>query len=106
MQLSELRAAAVPLDPTTVAFYLRVPRSHVVLLQAYFELYDGVGTVRTTQGSEPVLCVLTPTSQQEDCMNVLAAIRGEVHWEVAPQPASEQNHPIISASKCDDPTDK
>jgi hypothetical protein len=94
MQLSDLRAAAVPLDPTTVAFYLRVPRSHVVLLQVYFELYDGVGTVRTTQGPEPLLCVLTPTSQQDDCMNVLMAIREEVHWEVAPQPASERDKPM------------
>jgi hypothetical protein len=83
MSISELANAATTLDPIAVAFYLRVPRSHVVLLQAYFELYDGVATVRTLQGSDQIVCVLTTQSQREDCMYVLEAIRGEVHWEIA-----------------------
>jgi hypothetical protein len=86
MSLEALRKAATLVDPQTVAFYLRLPRSHVILIQVYFELYDGVGTVRTTQGEEPVVCVLTPKAQQEDCMRVLEAIRGQVHWEISPPP--------------------
>jgi hypothetical protein len=91
MDTAQLRSFAVSRDPSTVAFYLRVPRSHVVLLQAYFELYDGIATVRTLQGPDAIVCVLTPTTQQEDCIGVLTAIRSEVHWEVVPQPPSEQN---------------
>jgi DNA-binding response OmpR family regulator len=83
MTRSELDSAATTLDPIAIAFYLRVPRSHVVLLQAYFELYDGVATVRTLQGSDQVVCVLTTQSQRQDCIQVLEAIRGEVHWEIA-----------------------
>jgi hypothetical protein len=89
MSLDALRKAAALVDPETVAFYLHVPRSHVILLQAYFELYDGVGTVRTTQGEERVVCVLTPKAQQEDCMGVLEAIREEVHWEISPPPSKD-----------------
>jgi hypothetical protein len=83
MSNSELQNAATRLDPIAVAFYLRVPRSHVVLLQTYFELYDGVATVRTLQGSDQIVSVLTTTTQAQDCIHVLEAIRGDVHWEIA-----------------------
>ena len=83
----ELSDGAVNLDPTTIAFYLRVPRSQVVLLQAYFELYDGVGAVTTIGGKEPTVCVLTPTCQKDDCIKVLEALRDEIHWEVTEKPA-------------------
>lgn len=77
-----LSAAAVQVDPLTIAFYLRVPRAQVVLLQAYFELYDGVGSVRTISGDEPVVCVMTGNSLKDDCIGVLEAIREDVEWEV------------------------
>jgi hypothetical protein len=83
MGTSELHNAATRLDSIAVAFYLRVPRSHVVLLQTYFELYDGVGTVRTLQGSDQIVSVLTTTTQAHDCIQVLEAVRGNVHWEIA-----------------------
>ena len=70
----------VPIDENTVAFYLEVPRSHVVLLTVYFELYDGVGTVRTLDKEGAVVSVLTTPSQQQDCINVLYAIREQVSW--------------------------
>lgn len=70
----------VRIDDTTVAFYLEVPRSHVVLLTVYFELYDGVGTVRTLDKEGAVVCVLTTPSQQQDCINVLRAVREQVSW--------------------------
>ena len=83
MSAEELQNSATPLDPIAVAFYLRVPRSHVVLLQTYFELYDGVGTVRTLRGSDQIVSILTTTTQSQDCIQVLEAVRGEVHWEIA-----------------------
>jgi len=75
-----LADAGVELDSGTVAFYLEVPRSHIVLLQTYFELYDGVGTVRTLEGDRAVVCVLTTPSMANDCRNVLHAVRENVHW--------------------------
>lgn len=81
--INHLRASAATLDPQVCAFYLRIPRSQVVLLQAYFELYDGVGTVRTITGTEPVVCIMTTHGQIEDCLAVLEAIRDDVQWEVA-----------------------
>jgi DNA-binding response OmpR family regulator len=86
MDDQELRRSAVFSDPVTVTFYLRVPKSHVVLLQTYFELYDGVGTVRTISDPEPTVCVLTTRDLMEDCINVLQAIKTEVRWSPASPP--------------------
>jgi hypothetical protein len=76
----ELSQAAKRLDEQTVAFYFEVPRSQIVLLQAYFELYEGVGTVTTIEGERALVCVLTTPSMQEDCIGVLQAIKGQVAW--------------------------
>lgn len=86
MELS-LEQAAVHIDADTVAFYLEVPRSHVVLLQVYFELYDGVGTVRTLDKESAVICVLTTPSLLNDCIGVLNAIREHVSWIPREAPA-------------------
>ena len=75
-----LEQAAVHIDSDTVAFYLEVPRSHVVLLQVFFELYDGVGTVRTIDGESAIACVITTPSQLSDCVGALYAIREHVAW--------------------------
>ena len=82
MGIEEARAAAILLDQSSVALYLEVPRSNVVLLQAYFELYDGVGTVRTLRGERPVVCILTTPPQLDTCLNVLEAVRAQVAWQV------------------------
>ncbi len=71
----------VELDSGLLAFYLEVPRHQIVLLQAYFELYDGVGTVRTLEGDRSIVSVLTTPSQQADCVSVLTAIREHVQWQ-------------------------
>jgi hypothetical protein len=82
MSTEQLRDAAQLIDPRAVALYLEVPRSQVVLLQAYFELYDGVGTVRTLQGTAPIVCVLTTPEQLDACIKVLEAVHEEVHWNI------------------------
>ena len=86
MTLDKMRTSAVRLDPVTLAFYLRVPRNQVVLIQAYFELYDGVGTVRTFAGNEPVLCVMTTDGMLDYCIGALMALREEVNWEITESP--------------------
>jgi hypothetical protein len=78
----------VPIDANTVAFYLEVPRSHVVLLTVYFELYDGVGTVRTLEKEGAVVCVLTTPSLVQDCISVLNAIKEHVAWVPCSEPSS------------------
>jgi hypothetical protein len=87
---SDLAATARVIEPRSVAWYLEVPRSQVVLLQAYFELYDGVATVRTLQGDAPIVCVLTTPEQKNDCMGVLEAISEEVQWRVWRGPIPEE----------------
>jgi hypothetical protein len=82
-----LADAGVQLDPNTVAYYLEIPRNQVVLLQTYFELYDGVGTVRTLEGDRAVVCVLTTPSMAKDCREVLEGIREQVTWAVCEPPA-------------------
>lgn len=81
-----LASHAVHIDADTVAFYLEVPRSHVVLLTVYFELYDGVGTVRTLDKEGAVVCVLTTASLLQDCIGVLNAIREHVAWVPCSKP--------------------
>lgn len=92
---------AVDLDPGLLAFYLEVPRHQIVLLQAYFELYDGVGTVRTLEGERSVVSVLTTPAQKPDCLNVLNAIREHVEW----QPCREIPEDRQLRPGCPQPTD-
>lgn len=76
------------LDAEAVAFYLAVPRQQIGLLQTFFELYDGVGTVRTLEGEQGTVAILTTPTQAEDCRAVLGAIREQVRWEPALPPPS------------------
>ncbi len=76
---------AVPLDPdsegpNSVGIYLELPRSHLILLTVYFELYDGVGTVRTIDKDMAKVCVITTPSQLDDCFGVLNAISAQEAW--------------------------
>ena len=90
--VDQLEPIAVAIDDDTVALYLEVPRSHVVLLTVFFELYDGVGTVRTLSGPDPIICVMTTNGLKEDCIGVLEAVRNDVHWEITNPP---QGDPIL-----------
>lgn len=71
------------LEPGTSAVYLTVPRNNVVLLQAYFELYEGIGTVRTLDHPDQIVCVLTTDDQYHDCIKLLEAVRSEIGWTQA-----------------------
>jgi|LauGreDrversion4_2_1035121.scaffolds.fasta_scaffold03975_12 hypothetical protein len=84
--VDQLEPIPVAIDTDTVAFYLEVPRSHVVLITVFFELYDGVGTVRTLDKEGAVVCVLTTPSQVQDCIGVLKAIREHVAWVPCSEP--------------------
>ncbi len=101
--MEDLLRASKQLDPYTVVLYLEVPRSHVLLLQVFFELYDGVGTVRTVQitpeqsntghpsakqsGKGGVVCIITSPANVQVCANLLNSIREHVPWRL-----TECNH--------------
>ena len=63
----------VQIDQATYAFYLEVAGSKVVLLQAFFELYEGLGTVRTIDIRRSLICVLTTPTQLHQCREALEA---------------------------------
>lgn len=74
------------LDPICRAIYLEVPGSAIVLLQAFFESYEGVGIIRTLSVRKSLVCILTTESMFEDCCSVLHAIRHQVPWRGVPKP--------------------
>jgi hypothetical protein len=103
------RQATEHLDESTTVIYLEVPRRGVVLLQGYFELYEGLGMVRTlsasipgreekprketplgeegARGDEPsLICILTSPSQAQDCHTALEQVRTQVGWAYYPSP--------------------
>ena len=81
------------LDEHTVALYLEVPGSMIVELQAYFELYEGIGIVRTLSVKKSLVCVLTTVDMQEDCIELLNALRNNaenrIPWRAVERPDEE-----------------
>ena len=87
------------LDPHTCAFYLHLPGSKVVLLQAFFELYEGLATVRTIDIRRSLVCVLTTPQLAQECRNALEALRDQNPWRFAPPPAAETSDRISGYTK-------
>lgn len=69
------------LDPETRAIVLSVPGEQVVALQGFFELYEGIGTVRTLDIQRSLVCILTTATMEPTCRAVLEAIQGQINWE-------------------------
>jgi hypothetical protein len=65
----------VTLDEGTVALYLKVAGSRIVLFQAIFETYEGLGTVRTIDVRKALVSVITTPSQVPDCQSLLTSIK-------------------------------
>ena len=70
----------VALDDQTYALYLQVPGPNVVLLQAVSETFEGLGTVRTIDIKRSIVCVLTTTSQLEECLRLLDSLAETIGW--------------------------
>ena len=68
------------LDDETCALYLQVPTVQVVLLQSYFETYDGLGTVRTIDLKKSLIAILTTPAMLPECLRVLEGLRAEIAW--------------------------
>ena len=89
-------ASVLEIDEQTVALPLVVPGSQVVLLQAFFELYEGPGTVRTVDIRASLICIITTPSMVSDCIDVLEAIRSQVQWRYAETIAEQTVQDLLS----------
>jgi|GEM_PF-1148025 len=63
------------IDNQTYSVFLSIPGDQVVLLQAYFELYEGLGTVRTLDINSSKVCVLTTKSQLITCLKAIDSLK-------------------------------
>ena len=77
-----MRTLIEEIDQVTRVIYLEVPGANVVLLQGYFETYEGLGTVRTLDIRSSLVCILTTASILEDCLNALDSIKAEIGWRM------------------------
>ena len=80
------------LDEITRAIYLEVPSAQVVQFQAFFEIFEGVGIVRTLSIRKSLICILTTADCLAECFRVLDALSAHIPWrQVArPEEATQQ----------------
>jgi hypothetical protein len=76
-------------DESTTAFYLQVPPTQVVVLQALFESYEGVGIVRTMDVHSSVVSILTTPAMADTCEKILASVQKTINWKELPA-----SHPV------------
>ena len=76
-----------PLDDHTIALFIEVPVSKVVLFQAYFDIYEGVATVRTLNPAESLICILTTPDMLNWCQRVLVALQPTLEWRTCSKDA-------------------
>jgi hypothetical protein len=86
-------------DQQTAIVYIEVPPEKVVLFQAFFELYEGLGLVRTLDLKKNLLCVLTTASQLEDCLQALSELKSEIDWIPAKVPSLEEQEKYLGFFK-------
>ncbi len=77
------------IDEDSVVLYLDCPGADVVLLQAYFDLYEGLGIVRTLDIRRSLVCILTTPTMLDDCVEALESIRDHVAWKFTSQPSQD-----------------
>lgn len=73
----------IPLDDFAGAIALEVPTSQVVLLQAYFELSEGLGAVRTENLSRSRIVILLSKDSYKPACELLESIQDKVQWRAS-----------------------
>jgi hypothetical protein len=88
----------IQLDSSTLALYLELAPSKVVLFQAIFESYEGVATVRTVDKEGSLVCLLTTKEMLSECLNILDSVRVELGWRAVADLAkiADANMDLIS----------
>ena len=78
------------LDGIAVAVYLEVPGSKVVLFQAFFDIYEDVGFVRTIDIKRSRVCVVTTKDLFPKCKEILESIKSNVPWRLVEKPEDHE----------------
>lgn len=68
------------LDEQSTAFFLDVPGSKVVLLQAIFETYEGVALVRTLDVKNSLVAIVTTNDFEHEVLDILNDIKENINW--------------------------
>ena len=87
------------IDDQSVVIYLDCPGTDVVLLQAYFDLYEGLGIVRTLDIRRSLVCILTTPDMLKDCIAALASIQDKIPWRYAPYPSQDTKNLYLGYGK-------
>ena len=74
---------AYALDEIACAIYLYCPGDKIVLLQGYFETYEGLGVVRTIDKINSKICIITTRSMLDNCISFLGSIQSEIAWRTS-----------------------
>ena len=79
------------LDPQTSAVFLHVPAAKLVLLQALFETYEGLGLVRTLDMRRGLISILAAPEMQAGCSALLSSVQAQTGWRNAAAPTALEN---------------
>ena len=79
----------IQLDDHAGVIMLRVPSKEVVWLQAFFELSEGLGSVRTYNVRENKVLILLSKDSYNDALGLLSSIKELVDWEFLDEPVPE-----------------
>ena len=73
-------------DEQTRVIVLEVARAQVVLMQGFFENYEGLGCVRTLSAESSLVAVYTTKDLVDDAIQALVEIAGLIPWRQVPLP--------------------
>ena len=84
------------IDAETIVVPLEVPGASVVLLQTFFELYEGIGAVRTIDIKESIVYIITTPSMLPNCIKALEAMQAHVPWRYAQGVSKETQEALFN----------
>lgn len=63
-----------------VVLFLEAPTHAIVILQAIFESYEGIGLVRTMDSKKGILTILSTVDTFDEVTRVLASLQETIPW--------------------------
>ena len=78
--VDDLPSAVNKEDDWMYSIDLEVPKSSVVLLQGYFELHEGLGTVRTSDATQSIVTIYTGRQSLNDVFSFLKQMKPQIQW--------------------------
>lgn len=83
------------LDDVTSCIYLKVPSQKVVMMQSFFEIYEGIATVRTLDIKNSLICIIVPNTNIDICLEILESIKKNIHWEFQKKPENAKENDFV-----------